>query len=95
MGYKVLSVPSEALEGQVAVEAEDGLLPEEDEGGLVHGLDAVVDQLHGVPKGTGTVSSCKGHLRLAALEAVWVLVLALVVGEEALTGRCIVCILAG
>ena len=50
-------------------------------------LNAVVHKLHDVSKSTITVSSSKGHLRLTALEAVWVLVLAFVVAEEALTGR--------
>ena len=78
---------SERLEGEVAVEGEDGLAPEEDEGGLMQLLDAVVDEADGGPKGTVEVSKEEDDLRFAGLEAGGVLVLLLVVGEEALAGR--------
>ena len=80
-------VNSERLEGEVAVEGEDGLAPEEDEGGLMQLLDAVVDEADGGPKGTVEVSKEEDDLRFAGLEAGGVLVLLLVVGEEALAGR--------
>ena len=77
---------SERLEGEVAVEGENGLAPEEDEGGLLQLLDAVVDEADGGPESTVEVSKEEDDLRFAGLEAVGVLVLLLVVGEEALAG---------
>ena len=50
-------------------------------------LDAVVDEADGGPKGTVEVSKEEDDLRFAGLEAGGVLVLLLVVGEEALAGR--------
>ena len=84
---------SERLEGEVAVEGENGLPPEEDEGGLMHLLDAVVDEADGGPESTVEVSKEEEDLRFASLEAIGVLVLLLVVGEEAFAGRSFVGVL--
>ena len=42
-------------EGEVPVEAKNGLAPKEDERGLVQALDPVVDQGDSVPEGTKKV----------------------------------------
>ena len=80
-----LSGDSEALEGKVPEEPKDGPLPHEDVRRLVHRLDPVVDQGHDVPELTAGVRQDRNHLRLGCLEAVWVLLPLLVVGEEGLT----------
>ena len=74
-------------EDQVAVEAEDGLAPEEDVGRLVHLLDPLVDEGDDVPKLTEQGEKAWEYLRLASLVVLRVLVLPLVVGEEELRGR--------
>ena len=59
--WHAFSVPCER---QVAVEAQHGRAPEQDEAGPVHLLDALVDEADGVPKLTAQVSDGDGHLRL-------------------------------
>ena len=49
-------------EGQVSVETEDSLAPEEDERRLVQTPDSVVDQSNGVPKRTDEVRVTNGLL---------------------------------
>ena len=80
-------------EDQVAVEAEDGLAPEEDVGRLVHLLDPLVDEGDDVPKLTEQGEKAWEYLRLASLVVLGVLVLPLVVGEEKLRGSRVVGVL--
>ena len=61
----------------------------------MHLLDAVVDEADGGLKSTVEVNKEEDYLRFTGLEAVGVLVLLLVVGEEALAGRSGVGVLPG
>ena len=85
---------SEPLEREVAVESEDGLPPHEEESRLPQLEDAVVDQLHGGPERTADVSEERKYLRLAGGEVLGVLLLLLVVVEEALDRGSVVRVLA-
>ena len=85
---------SELLKGQILVESQHGLPPEQDERRLAQLLDPGVDQADSVPKGTDKVKDSDGYLRLRSLLPRGVLVRHLVVAEESLTDGGLVTVLA-
>jgi hypothetical protein len=86
--------PSESLEGKVSVQSQYSLPPEEDEGRLVHDLDALIDQLDCVPKGTNLFNIQEGYLRFRSLQSLGIEVLLFEIVEEKLNWCCCVRILA-